>query len=73
MTNEGVHIVVRSDPTVIARVRDDAGIRDVTRGHLTGWSCSCGEDGPCCHVGRPAVNRDELMTQPQPERKHHHE
>jgi len=50
MTNEGVHIVVRSDPTVIARVRDDAGIRDVTRGHLTGWSCSCGEDGPCCHV-----------------------
>jgi len=46
---EGVHVVVATERTVIARVRDDAGIWDVVRGILTGWSCSCG-DLACCHV-----------------------
>jgi hypothetical protein len=46
----GVHIVVAPQRTVIARVRDDAGIHDVTRGHHTGWFCSCSEAGPCAHA-----------------------
>ncbi len=47
---EGIHVVVATEQTVIARVRDDGGIHDVTRGHLTGWSCSCIEAGTCSHV-----------------------
>ena len=48
---EGIHIVVCTETTVIARVRSDDGIWDVvTRGHLTGSSCSCPEAGPCAHV-----------------------
>jgi hypothetical protein len=46
---DGVHIVVAMDQTVIARVRSGDGIHDVTRGHLTGWSCTC-PDEACCHV-----------------------
>jgi hypothetical protein len=47
---DGVHIVVSTDQSVIARVRDDAGIHDVTYGSVSGWSCSCGEPGHCSHV-----------------------
>jgi hypothetical protein len=47
---DGVHVVCHVGDVVVARVRDDFGIHDVTHGHLTGWSCSCGEDGHCCHV-----------------------
>jgi hypothetical protein len=48
---EGVHIVVvAAGEVVVARVRDDFGIWDVTHGKVSGWSCSCGEAGVCCHV-----------------------
>ncbi len=47
---EGIHVVVATEQTVIARVRDDRGIWDVTHGNRTGWSCSCIEAGTCCHV-----------------------
>jgi hypothetical protein len=46
----GVHIVVATERTTVARVRADDGLHDVTRGHLTGWTCSCNEVGPCCHI-----------------------
>jgi hypothetical protein len=45
-----VHIVVTAGEVVVARVRDDFGIFDVTHGKVSGWSCSCGEAGHCCHV-----------------------
>ena len=45
-----VHVVTADNEVVVARVRHDDGIFDVTRGRLTGWSCSCGEDYGCCHV-----------------------
>ncbi len=48
---EGIHVVVATEHTTIARVRADDGIWDVTRGHLTGWGCSCNEvGGRCAHV-----------------------
>lgn len=46
----GVHVVVATERTVIARVRDDSGIYDVTKGSASGWSCSCSEAGACSHV-----------------------
>jgi len=48
---EGIHVVVATEHTTIARVRADDGIWDVVRGHLTGWSCTCNEvGGRCAHV-----------------------
>jgi len=48
---EGVHIVVATERTTIARVRDHRGVWDVTNGPVTRWTCSCPEEGgPCCHV-----------------------
>jgi len=48
---EGVHIVVATEATTIARVRDHRGVWDVTNGPVTRWTCSCPEEGgPCCHV-----------------------
>jgi hypothetical protein len=45
-----VHIVVAAAHVVVARVRHDDGIFDVTRGR-SGWWCSCLDDGgPCAHV-----------------------
>ena len=44
-----VHVVVATERTTIARVRDDRGIFDVTRGSASGWSCTCSEYG-CVHV-----------------------
>lgn len=48
----GVHLVVATERTVVARVRDDSGIWDVTYGPASGgWSCSCQEAGNrCAHV-----------------------
>lgn len=46
-----VCIVHRSHYATVARVRDDAGIHDVSYGAATGWSCSCdGVDDRCAHV-----------------------
>jgi len=42
----GVHIVCSAGEVVVARVRDDSGIWDVSHGAETGWTCSCGE--LCC-------------------------
>jgi len=47
---EGIHIVLATGTTVIARVRDDAGIFDVTHGCVTGWWCSCSDGYGCVHV-----------------------
>ncbi len=45
-----IHVVVATERTVVARVRDDRGVWDVTRGSATGgWFCTCGEYG-CAHV-----------------------
>lgn len=46
-----VAVLVGKERTVVARVRDDAGIYDVTRGKTSGWSCSCPSPSPCLHVG----------------------
>ena len=44
-----VHVVVAAGGVVVARVRHDDGIFDVTRGR-SGWSCSCTQAGNCVHV-----------------------
>jgi hypothetical protein len=46
---ETVDVVCAAGEVVVARVRDSAGIYDVTHGMVSGWSCSCG-DLACCHV-----------------------
>ncbi len=45
----GVHIVVDNEQTTIARVRDDAGIWDVTRSTASRWECTCSDEA-CHHV-----------------------
>lgn len=48
-TTDAVQILIARDPVILARVRDDFGIHDVTHGSETGWRCSCAEAGPCAH------------------------
>jgi len=48
-TTDDVQILIARDPVILARVRDDFGIHDVTHGSETGWRCSCAEAGPCAH------------------------
>lgn len=45
----GVHIVVATDRVVVARIRDDGGVRDVVWSHDEGWRCTCG-DLACAHA-----------------------
>ena len=49
MSDGGVHIVVATGQMVVARVRDYAGIWDVTRGSVSGWQCTCSDEA-CHHV-----------------------
>ncbi len=46
-----VQVVVATERTTIARVRDDDGIFEVTRTSATGrWSCTCSDGYGCVHV-----------------------
>ena len=50
-----VHILCSAGGVVVARVRDDSGIWDVTHGATSStWACSCG-DLSCSH--RDAVRQ----------------